>query len=186
MINYLKEWCIKPVDKQAPRQPDDDLEGAEFTSTVQHIHNVYNYLYQNCPQGSLKELFHHSPAVFVELGRYGTHLHLHVISSWYRKQVTTSFDPAPADETTTGVQGASTTWRRFAGATQQACFSATDNLLMQQAERSRSPKSSLSSTVHWKAWEPSSSTYASFTVVITKPFLRKTQTDLSSALPGIC
>lgn len=95
MINYLKEWCTKPVDKQAPRQPDEDLEGAEFTSTVQHIHNVYNYLYQNCPQGSLKELFHHSPAVFVEFGRYGTHLHLRVISNWYQKQVTASFDPAP-------------------------------------------------------------------------------------------
>lgn len=70
MINYLKEWCIKPVDKQELRQPDDDLEGAEFTSTVQHIHNVYNYLYQNCPQGSLKELFQHSPAVFIEFNRY--------------------------------------------------------------------------------------------------------------------
>lgn len=70
MINYLKEWCIKPVDKQELRQPGDDLEGAEFTSTVQHIHNVYNYLYQNCPQGSLKELFQHSPAVFIEFNGY--------------------------------------------------------------------------------------------------------------------
>lgn len=70
MINYLKEWCIKPADKQELRQPDDDLEGADFTSTVQHIHNVYNYLYQNCSKGTLKELFHHSPAVFIEYNRY--------------------------------------------------------------------------------------------------------------------
>lgn len=70
MINYLKEWCIKPVDKHELRQPDDDLEGAEFTSTVEHIHNVYNYLHQNCPQGILKELFHYSPAVFIEFNRY--------------------------------------------------------------------------------------------------------------------
>lgn len=70
MINYLKEWCIKPGEKQEPGQPDDDLEGAEFTSTVQHIHNVYNYLSQNCPQGSLRELFQHSPAVFIEFNRY--------------------------------------------------------------------------------------------------------------------
>ncbi|CAF91966.1 unnamed protein product, partial [Tetraodon nigroviridis] len=69
MINYLKEWCIKPGEKQEPGQPDDDLEGAEFTSTVQHIHNVYNYLSQNCPQGSLRELFQHSPAVFIEFNR---------------------------------------------------------------------------------------------------------------------
>ncbi|XP_056911618.1 uncharacterized protein wu:fj29h11 isoform X2 [Takifugu flavidus] len=69
MINYLKEWCIKPTDKQELRQPDDVLEGADFTSTVQHIHNVYNYLYQNCPKATLKELFHHSPAVFIEYNR---------------------------------------------------------------------------------------------------------------------
>lgn len=70
MINYLKEWCIKPVDKHELSQPDDDLEGAEFTSTVEHIHNVYNYLHQNCPQGILKELFQYSPAVFIEFNRY--------------------------------------------------------------------------------------------------------------------
>lgn len=67
LINYLKEWCVKPEeDNQEQRLSEDELEGANFTSTVQHIHNVYTYLYGHCPQGSLKELFQHYPAVFIE------------------------------------------------------------------------------------------------------------------------
>ncbi|XP_018534128.2 uncharacterized protein wu:fj29h11 [Lates calcarifer] len=70
LINYLKEWCVKPeADNQEQRQPEDELEGAFFTSTVQHIHNVYDYLHTNCSQSSLKELFQHTPAVFIEYNR---------------------------------------------------------------------------------------------------------------------
>lgn len=71
LINYLKEWCVEPqADNQEQRLPEDELEGANFTSTVQHIHNVYTYLCENCPQSSLKELFQHNPAVFIEYNRY--------------------------------------------------------------------------------------------------------------------
>lgn len=71
MIGYLKKWCVKPVS-QEDQQPGEDSEGSEFTSTVQHIHNVYTYLSKNCSQYSLKELFTHTPAVFVEHSKYGT------------------------------------------------------------------------------------------------------------------
>ncbi|XP_035467715.2 protein NO VEIN isoform X3 [Scophthalmus maximus] len=70
LIKYLKEWCVKPeAHNQGQRSPEDELEGASFTSTVQHIHNVYTYLHKNCPQSSLKELFQHTPAVFIEYNR---------------------------------------------------------------------------------------------------------------------
>ncbi|KAM8836563.1 uncharacterized protein AB9W97_002193 isoform 1-T8 [Spinachia spinachia] len=70
LINYLKEWCVKPQsDDQEQRLPKAELEGADFTSTVQHIHNVYNFIHMNCPQNSLRELFHHTPAVFIEYNR---------------------------------------------------------------------------------------------------------------------
>lgn len=62
LITFLKKWCIKPA---VDNQEDDELEGADFTSTVEHIHNVYTYLHKNCSQSSLKELFQHTPAVFV-------------------------------------------------------------------------------------------------------------------------
>ncbi|XP_051926916.1 uncharacterized protein wu:fj29h11 isoform X2 [Hippocampus zosterae] len=66
LIAYLKKWCIKPAaDKQ--EFLDEVSDGAHFTSTVQHIHNIYSYLYTNCPQSSLKELFQHNPAVFIQL-----------------------------------------------------------------------------------------------------------------------
>lgn len=66
VITYLKEWCVKPAaDHQEGALSEDESEGADFTSTVQHIHNVYTYLHKNCPQSSLKELFQHTPAVFV-------------------------------------------------------------------------------------------------------------------------
>ncbi|XP_030610585.1 protein NO VEIN isoform X2 [Archocentrus centrarchus] len=71
VINYLKEWCVKPKeDAEEQRLPEDESERAQFTSTVQHIHNVYTYLQQNCPQSSLKELFQHTPAVFIEYNRH--------------------------------------------------------------------------------------------------------------------
>lgn len=63
-------WCVKPEGEDQERPPADQTVGANFTSTVQHIHNVYNYLQTNCSQSSLKELFHHTPAVFVESHRY--------------------------------------------------------------------------------------------------------------------
>ncbi|XP_073345224.1 uncharacterized protein [Pagrus major] len=71
LINYLKQWCVRPeADSQEQKSSEDELEGANFTSTVQHIHNVYTYLYQNCSQSSLKELFQHNPAVYVEDSRW--------------------------------------------------------------------------------------------------------------------
>lgn len=71
LINYLKEWCVRPEsDDSEQRLAEDESEGANFTSTVQHIHNVYTYLHTNCPQSSLKELFQHTPAVFIEYNRY--------------------------------------------------------------------------------------------------------------------
>lgn len=71
LITYLKEWCVKPeAGDQDQRLPGDESEGTSFTSTVQHIYNIYNYLHTNCPQSSLKELFQHTPAVFIEYNRY--------------------------------------------------------------------------------------------------------------------
>ncbi|XP_013889472.1 uncharacterized protein LOC106536698 [Austrofundulus limnaeus] len=69
LIQYLKKWCVKPEEDDQERPPADQTVGANFTSTVQHIHNVYNYLQANCSQSSLKELFQHTPAVFVESNR---------------------------------------------------------------------------------------------------------------------
>jgi len=70
LINYLKEWCVKPqADDQEQSLPEDELEGANFTSTVEHIHNIYTYLDMKCPPSSLRELFRHTPAVFIEYKR---------------------------------------------------------------------------------------------------------------------
>ncbi|XP_041670873.1 protein NO VEIN isoform X2 [Cheilinus undulatus] len=68
LIKYLKEWCTKPDDEEQTAA-DEESEGRSFTSTFQHIHNVYSYLNNNCPPGSLKELFTHTPAVFIEYNR---------------------------------------------------------------------------------------------------------------------
>uniref|UniRef100_A0A8C5H5H6 Uncharacterized LOC114481634 n=1 Tax=Gouania willdenowi TaxID=441366 RepID=A0A8C5H5H6_GOUWI len=73
LIDYLKKWCIQPKgdeQEQSPHGEEGEVEGACFTSTVQHIHNIYNYLQANCSQSSLKQLFQHSPAVFVEENRW--------------------------------------------------------------------------------------------------------------------
>ncbi|XP_029933405.1 protein NO VEIN isoform X2 [Myripristis murdjan] len=70
LIDYLKKWCVKPQsDNQEEELAQEDSEGAEFTSTVQHIHNIYSYLHRNCPQSSLKELFQYTPAIFIEYNR---------------------------------------------------------------------------------------------------------------------
>lgn len=70
LIDYLKKWCVKPQsDNQEEELAQEDSEGAEFTSTVQHIHNIYSYLHRNCPQSSLKELFQYTPAIFIEYHR---------------------------------------------------------------------------------------------------------------------
>lgn len=70
LINYLKQWCVRPeADSQEQKSSEEELEGANFTSTVQHIHNVYTYLSLNCSQSTLKELFQHYPAVYVEESR---------------------------------------------------------------------------------------------------------------------
>uniref|UniRef100_H2MER9 Wu:fj29h11 n=1 Tax=Oryzias latipes TaxID=8090 RepID=H2MER9_ORYLA len=69
LIHFLKEWCIKPQAQNQEQHPEQESEGASFTTTVQHIHSVYSYLQTHCPQNSLKELFQHTPAVFVETHR---------------------------------------------------------------------------------------------------------------------
>uniref|UniRef100_A0A3Q2QWH8 Wu:fj29h11 n=1 Tax=Fundulus heteroclitus TaxID=8078 RepID=A0A3Q2QWH8_FUNHE len=70
LIQYLKEWCIKPEeDNQEQRSAVDETEGAYFTSSIKHIHNVYTYLKDKCSQSSLKELFQLIPAVFIEYKR---------------------------------------------------------------------------------------------------------------------
>ncbi|XP_061564141.1 uncharacterized protein wu:fj29h11 isoform X2 [Cololabis saira] len=68
LIKYLKEWCVKQ-ENQDQDPPGDESEGAEFTSTVEHIRNMYTFLHTNCPQSTLKELFQHTPAVFVQSHR---------------------------------------------------------------------------------------------------------------------
>ncbi|KAM6963611.1 uncharacterized protein LKV04_019674 [Tautogolabrus adspersus] len=69
LIKYLKEWCARPEDEEEQGAADEESERRSFTSTVQHIHNVYMYLSMNCPQSSLKELFQQTPAVFIEYNR---------------------------------------------------------------------------------------------------------------------
>uniref|UniRef100_A0A3B4B300 HTH OST-type domain-containing protein n=1 Tax=Periophthalmus magnuspinnatus TaxID=409849 RepID=A0A3B4B300_9GOBI len=58
LISYLKEWCM------GTQAEGEEPEGLEFTSTVEHIHNVYSYLHKNCSQIVLKELFQQTPAVY--------------------------------------------------------------------------------------------------------------------------
>lgn len=62
MVSYLKRWCTKESD-------GDEAEGADFITTVQHIHSVYSYLQAECSNAQLKEVFQHSPAVFIEYDR---------------------------------------------------------------------------------------------------------------------
>lgn len=62
MVSYLKRWCTKESD-------GDEAEGAEFITAVEHIHSVYRYLQSECSNAQLRELFQHSPAVFIEFER---------------------------------------------------------------------------------------------------------------------
>ncbi|KAM4715626.1 uncharacterized protein FYW61_018477 isoform 2-T2 [Anableps anableps] len=71
LIQYLKKWCIQAEeDNQEQRSAVDETEGAHFTTTITHIHKVYTYLRDNCSTSILKELFQHTPAVFVENKRH--------------------------------------------------------------------------------------------------------------------
>ncbi|XP_056153215.1 uncharacterized protein wu:fj29h11 [Lampris incognitus] len=69
LTSYLKKWCIKPEAENQDETLADESDGSDFTSTIQHIHNVYSYLQKNFSQSSLKELFQHTPAVFIEHSR---------------------------------------------------------------------------------------------------------------------
>ncbi|XP_065109604.1 uncharacterized protein [Paramisgurnus dabryanus] len=64
MIDYLKGWCTKVSENHSM-----ESEGADFTTTVEHIHAVYLYLYDQCSSIQFKGLFQHSPAVFIEYNR---------------------------------------------------------------------------------------------------------------------
>uniref|UniRef100_A0A8C7R4M3 Wu:fj29h11 n=1 Tax=Oncorhynchus mykiss TaxID=8022 RepID=A0A8C7R4M3_ONCMY len=72
LIGYLKKWCVKTSSASGPEgQEKQEEEGSEFSSTVQHVHSVYSFLHKNCSQTNLKELFQHTPAVFIEYNRNG-------------------------------------------------------------------------------------------------------------------
>uniref|UniRef100_A0A673I198 Uncharacterized LOC107720215 n=1 Tax=Sinocyclocheilus rhinocerous TaxID=307959 RepID=A0A673I198_9TELE len=64
MIGYLKRWCVKVSDN-----PSEDPEGADFTTTIDHIHTLYRYLSAECTSIKLRDLFQHAPAVFIEYDR---------------------------------------------------------------------------------------------------------------------
>ncbi|XP_059387671.1 uncharacterized protein LOC132121937 [Carassius carassius] len=64
MIGYLKRWCMKVSEDTS-----EDPEGADFTTTVDHIHAVYRYLSAECTSIKLRDLFQHAPAVFIEYDR---------------------------------------------------------------------------------------------------------------------
>ncbi|XP_072524200.1 uncharacterized protein [Salminus brasiliensis] len=65
MVSYLKRWCTKAAEGKET----GEAEGADFSTSVQHIHSVYCYLQAECSSAQLKELFQHSPAVFIEYDR---------------------------------------------------------------------------------------------------------------------
>uniref|UniRef100_A0A8C4TJJ4 Wu:fj29h11 n=1 Tax=Erpetoichthys calabaricus TaxID=27687 RepID=A0A8C4TJJ4_ERPCA len=64
MLILFKSWCTSSVAASSR-----ESEGGYFTTTTEHIHFIYKYLYQNCNHFQLKELFHQTPAVFVEYER---------------------------------------------------------------------------------------------------------------------
>ncbi|XP_056626776.1 uncharacterized protein wu:fj29h11 isoform X3 [Triplophysa dalaica] len=64
IIGYLKCWCTK-VSEDLSVEP----EGADFTTTVEHMHAVYLYLSDQCSNVKFRDLFQHSPAVFIEYNR---------------------------------------------------------------------------------------------------------------------
>ncbi|XP_077085850.1 uncharacterized protein LOC143737933 [Siphateles boraxobius] len=82
MIGYLKRWCTKVSE-----DPCEEPEGADFSSTVEHIHAVYQYLYAECTSVQIRDLFQHSPAVFIEYDRKeercsGRFYHLKEVCWW--------------------------------------------------------------------------------------------------------
>ncbi|RXM31499.1 hypothetical protein EOD39_1724 [Acipenser ruthenus] len=64
VITLFKSWCCKHTEGNP-----GEFEGANFITTVDHIYNVYLYLYENCKPQQLKTLFQQTPAVFVEYER---------------------------------------------------------------------------------------------------------------------
>ncbi|KAG9350267.1 hypothetical protein JZ751_026621 [Albula glossodonta] len=64
MIAHLKMWCTK-ISDSCPGGTD----GADFTTTVEHVQSVYSYLYSNCNLPKLRELFQQTAAVFIEYKR---------------------------------------------------------------------------------------------------------------------
>ncbi|XP_067225099.1 uncharacterized protein wu:fj29h11 isoform X1 [Chanodichthys erythropterus] len=82
MIGYLKRWCTRVSE-----DPSEESEGADFTTTVDHIREVYRYLYAQCNSVQLRDLFQHSPAVFIEYDRKdercsGRFYHLKEVCWW--------------------------------------------------------------------------------------------------------
>uniref|UniRef100_A0A4W4ERA0 HTH OST-type domain-containing protein n=1 Tax=Electrophorus electricus TaxID=8005 RepID=A0A4W4ERA0_ELEEL len=65
MVEYLKRWCTRQPDGEG----DGEVVGAEFTTTVGHIHAMYCYLQAECSSTQLRELFQHFPAIFIEYDR---------------------------------------------------------------------------------------------------------------------
>ncbi|KAJ8413728.1 hypothetical protein AAFF_G00082350 [Aldrovandia affinis] len=64
MIAHLTAWCTKASDS-CPGAAD----GEDFVTTVDHVHSVYSYLYDNCNLHKLKDLFQQTAAVFIEYER---------------------------------------------------------------------------------------------------------------------
>ncbi|XP_041077227.1 protein NO VEIN-like isoform X2 [Polyodon spathula] len=64
VITLFKSWSSKNTEGNP-----GELEGADFVTTVDHIYNVYLYLYENCKPQQLKTFFQQTPAVFVEYER---------------------------------------------------------------------------------------------------------------------
>ncbi|XP_051770945.1 uncharacterized protein wu:fj29h11 [Ctenopharyngodon idella] len=82
MIGYLKRWCTRVSE-----DPSEESEGADFTTTVDHIREVYRYLYAQCNSVQLRDLFQQSPAVFIEYDRKdercsGRFYHLKEVCWW--------------------------------------------------------------------------------------------------------
>uniref|UniRef100_A0A8C9SPC0 Wu:fj29h11 n=1 Tax=Scleropages formosus TaxID=113540 RepID=A0A8C9SPC0_SCLFO len=61
LISHLKKWCMRSPDNNC-----EEDEGAEFTTTVEHVHSVYTYLSDHLNGIHLKKLFQEMPAVFIE------------------------------------------------------------------------------------------------------------------------
>lgn len=137
MVNYLKRWCTRETD-------GGEAEGADFTTTVKHIHSIYRYLQAECSNTQLKELFQHSPAVFIEYDRsesknYAIKTHTlflrrnianYIRCNGQEYKLVSKANVLPvllymSSGRTSGLQDASTISRTCAGKIQQACSSDT-------------------------------------------------------------